>query len=211
MIAKTDSTDPDHSAFDRAMIERCIALSATAARNGELPFAAIICKGSEVVAQSGNQVVHDVDITRHAELVAMAEAQKKLGRGQLEGCTLYSTAEPCAMCSFAARETRISRVVFSIRSPVMGGVSKWNVLHDAELSRAMPEVFGPAPEIVAGLLEREAERVWEKSHPVFWAVIKRRGYLGGNGGAGGSEHLPPSTERPNFFRRLFRFHRRNSA
>ena len=64
------------------------------------------------------------------------------------------------MCAFAARETRIGRVVFAIKSPMMGGVSKWNVLRDTELSNAMPEVFGPVPEVVAGLLQEEAERIW---------------------------------------------------
>lgn len=47
------------------------------------------------------------------------------------------------MCSFAIRETRIGRVVFSIKSPMMGGLSKWNVLRGTEASHALPEVFGP--------------------------------------------------------------------
>ena len=63
----------------------------------------------------------------------------------------------------------------------MGGLSKWNVLRDVELSHALPEVFGPVPEVIVGLLREEAEKVWQAWNPVFWAVIKNRGYLGERG------------------------------
>jgi tRNA(adenine34) deaminase len=208
-IAKTDYSDVGHSAIDAAMMERCIHLSASAAKRGELPFAALICKGAEVIAETSNQVVQDADVTRHAELVAISQAQKILGRGQLEDCTLYTTVEPCAMCSFAVRENRISRVVFSIRSPMMGGLSKWNVLRDPELSHAMPEVFGPMPEVIGGISQSEAEKVWKTWNPVFWAVIKHRGYFGGEDVAADSEHARP--ERRSLLRRLFRLHRSRPA
>jgi len=201
----------DQPVTDAAMIARCIRLSKEAADRRELPFAALVCKGGEVIAESSNRVVQDGDVTRHAEIVVMAEAQKILGRGHLEDCTLYSTVEPCAMCAFACRETRISRVVFSIKSPVMGGLSKWNVLRDTELSHAMPEVFGPVPEVIGGLSRTDAEKVWEAWNPLFWAVIKRRGYLGGNGGAAENEHLRAPPERWSLLRRVFRLHKRRPS
>jgi tRNA(adenine34) deaminase len=207
MIAKANHLNADQAAIDAAMIARCVHLSKEAADRKELPFAALVCKGGKVIAESSNHVVQDGDVTRHAEIVALAEAQKILGRGRLDDCTLYSTVEPCAMCAFACRETRISRVVFSIKSPMMGGLSKWNVLRDTELSHAMPEVFGPVPEIVGGLSRSEAEKVWEIWNPLFWAVIKRRGYLGGKGTTAENEHLPAPAERWSLLRRLFRLHR----
>jgi tRNA(adenine34) deaminase len=208
MIAKTDRFDTDHSAIDVAMVERCIRLSAAAAQRGELPFAALICKGRDLVIETTNQVVQDADVTRHAELVAISQAQKILGRRELADCALYSTVEPCAMCSFAARETRIGRVVFSIRSPMMGGLSKWNVLRDTELSDAMPEVFGPVPEVIAGLSRHEAEKVWETWNPLFWAVIRRRGYLGRDETSTDREHLHAIPERRSLLRRIFDLHTR---
>ena len=60
----------------------------------------------------------------------------------------------------------------------------------------MPEVFGPVPEVVAGLMQDAAEQVWQAWNPLIWAVIKHRGYLGG--------HAIP--ERPGLLRRLFTFH-----
>ena len=165
MAAETDGNVPSHSDADIAMMRRCISLSATSAQLGELPFAALICKDGDLIAESTNRVVQSADITRHAELAAISEAQKILGRADLNGCTLYSIVEPCAMCSFAVRETSISRVVFSINSPIMGGLSKWNVLRDVELSHALPEVFGPVPEVVVGLLRQEAEKVWQAWNP----------------------------------------------
>jgi tRNA(adenine34) deaminase len=122
-------------------------------------------------------VAQDADVTKHAEILAISEAQKVLGRTDLSDCTIYSNVEPCPMCSFPIRETRIGRVVFAISSPMMGGFSKWNVLGDKEISNVMPEVFGDRPEVAAGLHYREAAAVWQKWNPVFWFGIRRRGCL----------------------------------
>lgn len=197
MDARTDGHDATHSDIDKIMMERCIRLSAKAPRSGELPFASLICKDNELVVETTNHVARDGDVTRHAEIVALSEAQKTLGRRDLPDCTLYTNVEPCAMCSYAIRETRIARVIYSIKSPMMGGLSKWNVLRDPELSRAMPEVFGPVPEVIAGLLRREAESVWSKWNPLYWSAIRLGGYLGG------CEHLPGIPERRRFLRSLF--------
>ncbi len=211
MAAETDGNVPIHSDADIEMMRRCISLSATSAQLGELPFAALICKDGDLVAESTNRVVQSADITRHAELAAISEAQKILGHADLSGCTLYSIVEPCAMCSFAVRETSISRVVFSISSPIMGGLSKWNVLRDVELSHALPEVFGPVPEVVVGLLRQEAEKVWQAWNPIYWAVIKNSGYLGGGAASGAPEHLDAIPDSRSFLRRLFALHRNHSA
>ena len=165
----------DEAAIDRTMMERCLRLSVTAARRGELPFACVICDGDEVIAEATNRVRREGDVTRHAELVAISDAQHTLGRKNLSRCTIYSNVEPCPMCSFPIRETRMKRVVYAIGSPKMGGLSKWNILRDTQISNLMPEAFGPVPEVVAGFMGREAEMVWWKWHPIIWAVIKQRG------------------------------------
>lgn len=165
--------------IDETMMQRCIQLSREVGREGEMPFASVVCQGEHIVAEAVNRVMRDADVTRHAELMALQKAQKALGRNDLSACTIYSNVEPCAMCSFPIRETRIGRVVFAIRSPLMGGFSKFGVVRDNVMSDVMPEFFGDPPEVVAGLLAEEAEQAWSDFNPIIWAVIRYRGCFGG--------------------------------
>ncbi|MFD2181025.1 nucleoside deaminase [Rhodoplanes azumiensis] len=162
------------AARDEQMMTRAIALGRGGGRR-ELPFACVICRDDEVIAEATNAVRQDQDVTRHAEIVAMAQARRALGRRSLAGCTLYTTVEPCAMCSFAIRESRVGRVVYGLRSPLMGGHSKWSILADPNLSRAMPEVFGAPPEVRPDLLAGEVERSWLGWNPLIWTIIRMRG------------------------------------
>ena len=100
------------------LMRRCIELSRIATLDGEFPFACVISKGGEIVVEAANRVARKGDVTRHAELLAVSAAQEKLGKGKLKGCTLYSNVEPCAMCAFPIRESRISRVAFSLSSAI---------------------------------------------------------------------------------------------
>src|ERR1700757_4591361 len=169
---------PEAYLRDFQMMERCLELAQRGADKGELPFGAVIVSRGQVVAEATNCVSSERDVTRHAEIVALSEAQKVLNRKRLQDCTLYSIVEPCPMCSFPAREARIGRVVFALSSPVMGGYSKWDVLKDGDLSSKLPEVFGPPPEIVSGLLSAQAEQVWRQWNPLVWRFMKRRGCFG---------------------------------
>jgi tRNA(adenine34) deaminase len=164
----------DSEASDAVMMRRCIALAQSARQIGEYPFAALIARRGEFICESLNMVKVEGDVTRHAEMVAIASAQKKLRATNLDDCTLYSTIEPCAMCSYAIRETRIRRVVFSLRSPVMGGNSRWNVLTDSNLSSALPEVFAPPPIVRSGYLQHDVQTVFQKRNPLIWQIMKAR-------------------------------------
>jgi tRNA(adenine34) deaminase len=176
---------------DTRMMARCIALSREAVEAGEFPFACVIADGDEVIVETTNRVARERDVTRHAELVAISEAQRKVGKRRLRRCTLYSTVEPCPMCSFMTREANIARVVFAIRSPLMGGHSRWNVLGDSVITDAMPEMFGVAPGVTEGVLQREAESVWWRMNPLAWGVIRMRGVFGGEPTAPAAD-APPS-------------------
>jgi len=83
-------------------------------------------------------------------MVAISAAQRELGCIRLRNCSLYTTVEPCAMCSWAIREAGIGRVVFAIGSPVMGGLTRWKLLDDERLSQAMPFFFRQAPDVIGG-------------------------------------------------------------
>ena len=80
MDARTDGHDAPQSAIDVMMMERCVRLSANATQSGELPFASLICRGNELVVETTNRVARDGDVTRHAELIAISEAQKACER-----------------------------------------------------------------------------------------------------------------------------------
>jgi len=168
----------DGQTMDRRMMTRCIELSKSSGESGEYPYAAVICRDGKIVAESMNRVSHERDVTRHAEIVAISLAQRALATVSLDDCTIYVNAEPCAMCAFAIRESRICRVVYGLSSPHMGGKTKWHVLTDMDLSEAMPEVFAPPPEIVSGYMEQEAGQALIEWNPLIGRVIMHRGLLG---------------------------------
>src|SRR3954449_3331095 len=162
---------------DAEMMRRAIALAVGSGEAGESPCGVVICRDGKAVAESINRVAHEHDVTRHAEVVAISEAQKTLGTVSLDHCSIYVSAEPCAYCCYAIRESRIGRVVYGLTSPHMGGVSKWPVLTDRDISDAMPEVFAEPPEIVAGFMAKEAEDALLKASPVIGRAMKARGLL----------------------------------
>jgi tRNA(adenine34) deaminase len=167
-----------NSDSDLHMMQRCIALAESSVSEGEYPFAAVIANNGAFLCESANRVNRDRDVNSHAEIVAISKAQLIRGTN-LSDCTLYATVEPCAQCSYAIREARIGKVIYGLRSPLMGGHSRWNILSDTKLSTVLPEVFLPAPEIVSGFLQKEVEAVFHNWNPLIWQVIKARGVFVG--------------------------------
>jgi tRNA(adenine34) deaminase len=166
-------------AIDHAMMERCIALAMRGVDLGEYPYAAVISRNGVVVCESTNSVRHDRDVTHHAELVAISKALRRLNRVSLEDCTIYANAEPCALCCYAMRETRIGRVVFGVTAPLTGGLTRWNILADTKLSDTLPEVFAPPPEIVSGFMREQIESAIAGRTPLAWEFIRARNIFGG--------------------------------
>lgn len=165
----------DAQATDEVMMRHCFALAAKSAAQGEYPYAAVIVRDGEIVAETTNKVARERDVTRHAEIVAISLAQEALACTDLSDCTIYANMEPCAFCCYAIRESRIGKVVFSMRSPIMGGASRWNILGDRKLSDAMPEVFAPPPVVMAEFLFEEGDAALRRSSPVIWAFMRARG------------------------------------
>jgi tRNA(adenine34) deaminase len=169
---------PNPQTGDERMMRRCFELAAKSAGQGEYPYAALIVCDGTIVAETTNRVAHDRDVTRHAETVAISLAQEALASTDLSDCALYTNFEPCAFCCYAIRESRIGKVVFALRSPMMGGLSRWNILGDRKLSHNMPEVFAPPPVLVADFLCEEGDISLRQSAPTVWAFMHARGLLG---------------------------------
>src|SRR5512142_1815769 len=79
---------------------------------GEVPVGAVVVYGGKILGQAGNRNIADHDPTAHAEILAMRQAAGRITNYRLEGCTLYVTIEPCAMCAGAAVLARVSRLVY---------------------------------------------------------------------------------------------------
>jgi tRNA(adenine34) deaminase len=171
------ATAAKHLSADEAMMARCIELSRIAVELGEYPFGTVIALEGRIASEAINRTIRDADMSRHAEIIALSEAQRTIDRERLRCATLYSNVEPCAMCAYCIREAGVSRVVYALGSPVMGGNSRWNILRDQGLADRIPEIFGAVPEVVSGVLAYEAERAWREWSPFAWRVIKWRGLL----------------------------------
>ena len=87
---------------------------------GEVPVGAVLVRDGQVVATGRNSPVHDSDPTAHAEMAALRAGAQALGNYRLDGCTLYVTLEPCAMCAGAMMHARLERVVFGAADPKTG-------------------------------------------------------------------------------------------
>jgi tRNA(adenine34) deaminase len=79
---------------------------------GEVPVGAVMVRGADVLARAGNRTLRDQDPTAHAEALVIRATAALLGVWRLDGCTLYVTLEPCAMCAGAIVLARLDRVVF---------------------------------------------------------------------------------------------------
>ncbi len=88
--------------------------------HGDVPVGAVVVKSGTVVARARNRREAESDPTAHAEVIAVRRAARKLGTWRLEGCTLYVTLEPCAMCAGAIVLSRIHRLVFGAEDPKAG-------------------------------------------------------------------------------------------
>ena len=90
----------------------CLDMCERAAKEGEVPVAALIVKDGQVIGRGVNRRKLDSDPSAHAEIVAMREAGKALGVWNLSGCDIVVTLEPCAMCAGAIVNARIGNVYF---------------------------------------------------------------------------------------------------
>ncbi|HEV2326540.1 MAG TPA: tRNA adenosine(34) deaminase TadA [Terracidiphilus sp.] len=134
-------------------MQAALAEARQAAQAGEVPIGAVVVHEDAVISRGQNRVLRDNDPTAHAEIVAMRAAAAALKNYRLNGCTLYVTLEPCAMCAGAMIHARIDRLVFATPDPKAGACgSVLSVINHPKLNHKMWVEQGTAAEEAAELL-----------------------------------------------------------
>ena len=129
-------------------MHRALELAAQAEAQGDVPIGAVFICG-DLIVESRNEKESRNDATAHAEMLALVEAARQLGRWRFSDATIYITKEPCHMCAGALIAARIGRVVYGARDPKGGAdVSAFDVLRNPRTNHR--------PEVLAGVCEAEA-------------------------------------------------------
>ena len=129
-------------------MKRAINLAENA--NGEIPVGAIIVKDGEVIAEAFNQKETLNDVTAHAEILAIRQAEQKLGRWRLDDCEMYVTLEPCPMCAWAIVSARLKAVYFGSYDLNYGAFG--SVIDVRKLSCSKMKVYG-------GIMEEDCDKI----------------------------------------------------
>ena len=140
--------DTDDTWMRAALAEAEAALS-----DGEVPVGAVVTRGNEVLGLGRNAAEGLQDPTEHAEIRAIRQAAERLGSWRLEGCSLYVTLEPCAMCAGAMVLARIDQLVIGADDPKAGACgSVRNIVEDPRLNHRIDVtrgvLAGPCGEIL---------------------------------------------------------------
>jgi tRNA(adenine34) deaminase len=141
----TDISGPDDAKSDELFMEEALRAAQRAFDAGEVPVGAVVVCNGKVIGRGGNRNLGDSDPTAHAEIVALREAGAAIGNHRLEGCELFATIEPCAMCAGALVHARLKRLVYGADDPKAGAIrSVMQVLNHPSLNHRM--------EVTAGVL-----------------------------------------------------------
>ncbi len=129
-------------AADERWMRLALEAAARAATEGDVPVGAILVRGDVELARTSNRTVRDQDPTAHAEMLALRAGSAALGQWRVDGCTLYVTLEPCAMCAGGLVLARVDRVVFGAwdeKAGMAGSIG--DILRHPRLNHR-PEVLG---------------------------------------------------------------------
>lgn len=134
----------------------------------EVPVGAIIVKDGKIIARAYNQKESKTDTTKHAEILAIQKASKKLKSWRLIDCEMYVTLEPCTMCAGAIIHSRIKKVYIGAMDEKTGAVgSVLNLFEDYK--------FNHKPEVEKGILKEDCESLLKQ----FFKELRK---LKSNGG-----------------------------
>ena len=124
-------------------------------KKDEIPVGAVIVKDGKIIARGHNIKETKTDPTKHAEIIAIQKASKKLQTWRLSGCTMYVTLEPCSMCAGSLIQARIDKVVIGTMDEKTGACgSVLNLLSDYK--------FNHTVQIETGIMQEECKTILQQ-------------------------------------------------
>jgi tRNA(adenine34) deaminase len=143
---------------DKKYMTECIDLANQALINGNPPVGALLVFENKIIGKGIESGKSTGDITQHAEILAVKDALQQGYRDILDKAVLFSTHEPCVMCSYLIRHHKIAKIVFGVTVPYLGGQSsEFKILETENIPK-----WGSHPLIETGLLKHECEILNEK-------------------------------------------------
>jgi tRNA(adenine34) deaminase len=137
---------------DEALMRRALEAARECSSSDDVPVGAVVAREGVPLAAAGNARERLRDPTAHAEILVLRDAALRTGSWRLDGCSLYVTLEPCAMCAGAVVLARVDRVVFGAPDPKAGFAgSLGNLVQDPRLNHR--------PELLGGVLAEECGEV----------------------------------------------------
>ena len=150
-MPRTPRTHPAPS-DDEMFMRRALREARRGFEEEEVPVGAVVVHEGRLIARAHNRPIHLHDPSAHAEILALRRAAKKLGNYRMEGCDLYVTIEPCAMCAGAIVQARLKRLIFGARDSKAGAAgSALAVLNHPKLNHQV--------EIAEGILEDDCAAI----------------------------------------------------
>ena len=144
-------------------MDEALALAEDAAAAGEIPVGAVVVDRDGRIIGRGRNCRESGDPLGHAELIAIAEAARKIGGWRLDGTTMVVTLEPCAMCAGALVNARVARLIFGAYDPKAGFCgSLGNLVQDPRLNHRL--------EVIGGFEEARSRRLLQG----FFSTLRRR-------------------------------------
>jgi tRNA(adenine34) deaminase len=132
---------------------RALELAEACAAHGDVPIGAVVVRDGAEISAAGNERELRADPTAHAEVLALRAAAEATGSWRLDGCTLYVTLEPCAMCAGAIVLARVARVVVGAPDPKAGFAgSLGNLVQDERLNHRVELTSGVRAEVCGEVL-----------------------------------------------------------
>lgn len=139
-------------AFENKYLGRAIELAKLAAETGEVPVGAVVVKNNQIIGEGYNTTIKEATALGHAELKAISSACKQLSSRHLEGCDIYVTLEPCAMCAGAISNARISKLYYGAHDEKSGAVEHGARVFSTTNCHHKPEVYW-------GIMEDECKSI----------------------------------------------------